>query len=63
MQSCQHQIPYQPSQQIFSADVATGIVVRLPPPNSLREQAVGLLEHYSSSKITSELRISGGQLK
>ncbi|MGL4712829.1 MAG: hypothetical protein ACRCWP_09835, partial [Shewanella sp.] len=34
-----------------------------PTPNTLREQAVGLLEHYSSSKITSALRISGGQLK
>ncbi|AZG35429.1 MULTISPECIES: hypothetical protein [Gammaproteobacteria] len=34
-----------------------------PTPNTLREHAVGLLEHYSSSKITSALRISGGQLK
>ncbi|WP_159818046.1 hypothetical protein [Colwellia sp. 20A7] len=32
-------------------------------PIALREQAVALLNHYSSSKITSALRISGGQLK
>ncbi|AZG35451.1 MULTISPECIES: hypothetical protein [Shewanella] len=36
---------------------------QVPTPNTLREQAVGLLEHYSSSKITSVLRISGSQLK
>jgi hypothetical protein len=32
-------------------------------PIPLREQAVALLNHYSSSKITSTLRISGSQLK
>ena len=32
-------------------------------PIALREQAVALLNHYSSSKITSALRISGSQLK
>jgi hypothetical protein len=36
---------------------------RSPIPNALREQAVGLLEYYLPSKITSALRISGGQLK
>lgn len=36
---------------------------QVPTPNALREQAVALLKHYSSSKITSALRISGGQLK
>lgn len=36
---------------------------QVPTPMALREQAVGLLEHYSSSKITSALRISGSQLK
>ena len=32
-------------------------------PTSLRQQAVALLDNYSSSKITSLLRISGTQLK
>ncbi len=32
-------------------------------PITLREQAVSLLNNYSSSKITSALRISGSQLK
>jgi hypothetical protein len=32
-------------------------------PTPLREQAVSLLNHYSSSKITSALSISGSQLK
>lgn len=32
-------------------------------PAALREQAVALLNHYSSSQITSALRISGSQLK
>ncbi|MCP4985317.1 MAG: hypothetical protein GY928_04370 [Colwellia sp.] len=36
---------------------------QVPTPNALREQAVALLNHYSSSQITSSLRISGSQLK
>lgn len=36
---------------------------QVPTPTTLREQAVALLNNYSSSKITSALRISGGQLK
>ncbi len=36
---------------------------QVPTPAALREQAVALLSHYSSSQITSALRISGGQLK
>ena len=32
-------------------------------PTPLRQQAVTLLDNYSSSKITSALRISGTQLK
>jgi len=36
---------------------------QVPTPNALREQAVVLLNHYSSSQITSALRISGSQLK
>ena len=36
---------------------------QVPTPNVLREQAVALLNHYSSSQITSALRISGSQLK
>ena len=32
-------------------------------PTSLRQQAVALLEHYASSKITSALNLSGSQLK
>ncbi len=36
---------------------------QVPTPNALREQAVALLNHYSSSQITSALRISGSQLK
>jgi hypothetical protein len=36
---------------------------QVPTPSALREQAVALLNHYSSSKITSALRISGSQLK
>ncbi len=36
---------------------------QVPTPAALREQAVALLNHYSSSQITSALRISGGQLK
>ena len=34
-----------------------------PTPTTLREQAVSLLNNYSSSQITSALRISGSQLK
>lgn len=34
-----------------------------PTPETLREQAVLLLNNYSSSAITSALRISGSQLK
>ncbi|HEY5715024.1 MAG TPA: hypothetical protein VIS54_01300 [Psychromonas sp.] len=36
---------------------------QVPTPASLRQQAVALLDNYSSSKITSALRISGTQLK
>ena len=36
---------------------------RATTPQALRKQAVDLLEHYSSSKVTSILRISGSQLK
>jgi hypothetical protein len=36
---------------------------RSPIPLNLRRQAIDLLEHCSSSKITSMLRISGSQLK
>jgi hypothetical protein len=36
---------------------------QVPTPTALREQAVALLNHYSSSQITSALRISGSQLK
>ncbi|WP_133309597.1 hypothetical protein [Parashewanella spongiae] len=32
-------------------------------PNTLREQAISLLEHYSSSQICTALRISGSQFK
>lgn len=35
----------------------------VPTPISLREQAVSLLNTYSSSKITAALHISGSQLK
>ena len=34
-----------------------------PTPQALRQQAIDLLEHCSSSKVTSMLRISGSQLK
>jgi hypothetical protein len=34
-----------------------------PTPTPLRKQAVSLLNTYSTSQITSALRISGGQLK
>ena len=34
-----------------------------PTPLALREQAVTLLNNYSSSQITSAIRISGSQLK
>ncbi len=36
---------------------------QVPTPSTLREQAVELLNHYSSSQITTALRISGSQLK
>jgi len=36
---------------------------QVPTPTTLRQQAVSLLNHYASSKITSTLRISGSQLK
>ena len=36
---------------------------QVPTPTALREQAVALLHHYSSSQIISALRISGSQLK
>ena len=36
---------------------------RFPTPQALRKQAVDLLAHYSSSKVTSMLRLSGSQLK
>ncbi len=36
---------------------------QVPTPLPLREQAVALLNYYSSSQITSALRISGSQLK
>tara|TARA_R110001583_G_scaffold22560_1_gene84546 strand:+ start:515 stop:880 length:366 start_codon:yes stop_codon:yes gene_type:complete len=36
---------------------------QVPTPTALREQAVALLNHYSSSQIISALRISGSQLK
>jgi hypothetical protein len=36
---------------------------QVPTPTALREQTVELLNHYSSSQITSALRISGSQLK
>lgn len=36
---------------------------QVPTPTALREQTVALLNHYSSSKITAALRISGSQLK
>ncbi|MEI6893900.1 MAG: hypothetical protein V5789_04540 [Colwellia sp.] len=36
---------------------------QVPTPTALREQVVALLNHYSSSQITSALRISGTQLK
>ena len=36
---------------------------KTPTPQALRKQAIDLLEHCSSSKITSMLRISGSQLK
>lgn len=36
---------------------------QVPTPIALREQAVTLLNNYSSSQITSALRISGSQLK
>lgn len=36
---------------------------QVPTPTTLREQAVSLLNNYSSSQITSALKISGSQLK
>lgn len=36
---------------------------QVPTPTTLREQAVSLLNNYSSSQIISALRISGSQLK
>jgi hypothetical protein len=36
---------------------------QVPTPVPLRKQATALLNHYSSSQITSALRISGSQLK
>ena len=36
---------------------------KTPTPQALRQQAIDLLEHCSSSKVTSMLRISGSQLK
>jgi len=36
---------------------------QVPTPTPLRKQAVSLLKTYSTSQITSALRISGGQLK
>ncbi|WP_057830333.1 hypothetical protein [Colwellia sp. TT2012] len=36
---------------------------QVPTPVILREQAIALLNHYSSSQITSALKISGRQLK
>jgi len=36
---------------------------QVPTPTPLRKQAVSLLNNYSTSQITSALRISGGQLK
>ena len=36
---------------------------KVPTPLPLREQTVALLNYYSSSQITSALRISGSQLK
>ena len=36
---------------------------QVPTPTALREKAVALLNHYSSSQIISALRISGSQLK
>jgi hypothetical protein len=36
---------------------------QVPTPTTLREQAVSLLNHYSSSQIISALSISGSQLK
>ena len=36
---------------------------KTPTPIPLRKQAVSLLNTYSTSQITSALRISGGQLK
>jgi len=35
---------------------------QVPTPVPLREQAVALLNYYSSSQITSALRISGSSL-
>ena len=34
-----------------------------PTPLHLRQRAVALLPHYPTSKVTTGLRISGGQLK
>ena len=36
---------------------------KAPTPKPLRKKAVALKSHYSSSRITSALRISGSQLK
>ncbi|MBL4941388.1 MAG: hypothetical protein JKY81_06935 [Colwellia sp.] len=36
---------------------------QVPTPTTLREQAVALLKHHSSSQITSAVRIIGSQLK
>lgn len=36
---------------------------RTSTPQALRKQAIDLLEQYSSSKVSSMLRISGSQLK
>jgi hypothetical protein len=38
-------------------------VRQVPTPTYLHEQVVALLDYYSSSQITSALKISGSQLK
>ncbi len=37
--------------------------LRAKTPNTLRQQAISLLEHYSASQICTGLRVSGSQFK
>lgn len=47
----------------FAQWCSNKLVKHSPISRHLQEQVVALLPHYPRSKITSSLRISGGQLK